>query len=212
MSTSLQNKVSQRVILPLFVACLIILVPHLAESNPISQSKNVWITDPIFNLGYDPQSVHFELIETKTFLPICKKILSDMNPLPRVQTIYAKYTTDSTSIYIVGTADSEKILVLRNGECRSGNPMLSITQTYHHPTYAGDSPILTDIEVMEIFKDALSRHEKAFGGKDIFLKWLDETTDIARSSCKGFSEVYCPTTYHSFQPILQQMLQNYRKN
>jgi hypothetical protein len=208
----LLNKVFQWAGFFLFVACLVVGVPHSAQSNPIVRPQSVGIPDPIFSSEYDSKSVHFELLETKTLLPNCKKSLSDMNPLPQVLTLYAKYNNASTSIYIVGETDNQKILVLRNGACQGGIPLLSVTQTHHNPPLLSDAPVLTDAEVMGLFDDTLDRHEKAFGSKEVFLKWLDMESEDARSGCKGLADLWCPPTYHTLQPVLQEALKSYRKN
>lgn len=208
----IQKKVSQRACLLLLVAGAAVGMQNSAQSNPVDREQSMEIPDPIFGIGYDAHKVHFKLLETRTLLPSCKKMLSDINPLPRVMTLYAKYTSGSTSIYIVGQSDNEKILVLRNGVCDSGVPLLSITQTHHNPPLVSDAPVLTDEEVMGLFEDTLARHTNAFGGKDAFIKWLDMTSEDARSGCKSLPDLWCPPTYHTLQPALQDALKNYREN
>ena len=211
LSISLLKNEYKRAVVTLFVAIYAVGVPYLAQSSETMSAQDIENPDPIFSTGYDPQRVHFESLETKTLLPSCEKMLSDMNPLPRELTLYAKYTHDSTHIYVVGKAEVGAILVIRNGVCDVGIPLLSITQTHHNPPLHSDAPDLTDTEVTGLFKDTLARHTKAFGGKEAFIEWLDKTAENARGGCKGLPDVWCPPTYHTFQPLLQQMLQDFRK-
>ena len=196
-----------------WLAVLIIGTADFAwAEGEVNSDQSVAIPDPIFSVEYDSRYVHFESIETKRLLPDCHKMLSDINPLPPVLTLYAEYSNGSKRIYIVGESDNEKIIVLHDNDCDSGIPLLSILQRHHNPKLVSDGPVLTDLEVTSLIKDTLARHAKAFGSKDAFLKWLDAKSEEVRSGCQGRAEVWCPPTYHTLQPFLQEELQKYRKD
>jgi len=181
-----------------------------AISNRAGASVDAVSEDPLFSADYNPRLVHFDLMSTKELLPACKKVLSDISPLPPALALFGKSATASSSIYIAGTGDNVKILVLRDNRCDAGIPILALLQRHHNPPDPFDAPALSDAEVTEVFSDALTRYSKAFGGKGRFFEWLDALTDQVLSQCKG-PENLCAPTYRSFTPLLQNLLQNYRK-
>ncbi|MDD2777110.1 MAG: hypothetical protein PHU06_14255 [Gallionella sp.] len=201
------TKRHQRAYFMLFIVGVILGIPQSARSC-VSAEFDTEMLDPIFSVGYEPDKAHFERLETKILLPSCKRSLSDLNPLPRELTLYAKYENASVRIYLVVEADNQKILVIRNASCHGGPALLTIMQTH---SSNGMLPDLTDAEVVGLFEDSLERHARAFGGKDNFLKWLDMRTENARVNCKGLPDVWCPPTFYSLQPVLQEALKNYRK-
>jgi hypothetical protein len=155
--------------------------------------------------------VHFDVVLTKELLPSCKKALSEIKPLPRTITLYGRYDSALTRIYIAGTADDVGIYVLRDGRCDAGIPILALLQKHHNPTEPQDAPALSDAEVIGVFGDALNRYAKAFGDKARFIEWLDASTADVSRGCNG-PENLCPPTYHSYTSLLQNALETYRKN
>ena len=188
-----------------------IFASSAAPSAEVKRATAATIDEPIFGLYYDPQKVHFAEIRTRELLPACKKALSDIVPRPSTLTLYAQYRTDVKKIYVVGTEDNLKLLVLGNATCDAGIPIMGILQRHHNPRVASDGPMLTDQEVAGLFGDALTRYSNAFGGKGRFFPWLDELTEQARSGCAGQPEFSCPPTYHLLQPDLQEKLTAFRK-
>jgi hypothetical protein len=170
------------------------------------------VEEPIFGSYYEPRDAHFITLKTRELLPICRKSLSDIDPLPKTLTLYAQFITDVTKIYIAGKNDNLKVLVIRNGTCDSGVPMMAILQRHHTPRDPIDGPMLSDEEVEGVFNDALTRYSNAFGGKKEFIAWLDLRTEQARTGCKDQPESSCPPTYHLFQPALREMLDKFRKH
>jgi len=143
-----------------------------ASRNSTDAAKTI-VDDPIFGLYYDPNDIHFDELETRDLLPMCRRALSDFARLPLTLTLYAQYVHESTKIYVAGRDDNDKILVIRNGTCDAGVPIMAILQRHHEPRVASDGPMLSDSEVSALFDDALARYGRAFGGKDRFLAWLD---------------------------------------
>jgi hypothetical protein len=176
-----------------------------------SVELNAEFNEPIFGLYYDTRAVHFDLLPTKDLMPDCKTALVEYHPLPPALTLYAEYISPTTRIYIAGAQDILGIYVVRAGHCDSGVPILSLLQRHHNPPKPTDAPTLSDAEVSALFSDALLRYTKALGGKKSFLQWLDALSEHARIGCKGQPEFSCPPTYHTLQPALQQMLDNYRR-
>jgi len=182
----------------------------LALSNSGSATADTTLEDPLFSASYDAQQVHFDQVPTKELLPACRKLLADIDPLPAKLTLFAKHTAASSRIYIAGIDDNVKILVVREGHCAGGIPILSLLQRHHSPPDSADTPVLSDAEVGEVFSDTLARYSKAFDGKARFLQWLDATTEKVIGNCKG-PEQLCAPTYHSFTPLLKNLLERYRK-
>jgi hypothetical protein len=185
--------------------------PTLAQLLEQGLPYRDMVTDSIFNFQYDPQKVHFEPIETKALLPACKRLLSDIKPLPEHLSVISTYSANSTRIYIVGIGGNIKLLLMTDNGCNGDMPYGSIRQKRRGVTLPNDLRALSDDEVDLLFKDALVRYSSAFGGKALFLKWLDDKTNEAIEACKGQSEAICPTTSHALQPRLQKILANYRR-
>lgn len=195
----------------LFVfTCLAITSPP-AQSRPIAPAPDKIMIDPIFSVEYQPSKVSFGKLDPNILMPACKKVLSSMyGPLPKMFTLYAEYEKNEVSIYIVGNEVVLGIFAVRKGICEGGAPELSMYQLYSPPPHSPGCPVLGDAEVAGLFEDALIRYEKAFGGKDRFLKWLDDATSWMRSSCAGLSSDLCQTPYDSFQPFRKELLSHYR--
>jgi hypothetical protein len=187
------------------------VAPVLAQRAQPASSTVAAAEEPIFGSYYDSRNVHFSVLQTRELLPGCRKALSDISPLPATLTLYAQYKTDLTQIYVAGTSDNLKILVLRNGTCDAGVPIMAILKLHHTPRDPIDGPMLSDEEVSGLFGDALSRYATAFGGKARFFQWLDPMTEQAINGCRGQPESSCPPTYHLFEPALQEKLQKFRE-
>jgi hypothetical protein len=153
---------------------------------------------------YDPKVAHFETLDKQALMPICERELSD---LPQQLTLHAKYTSDSADTYIVASAgDGWLVVVRKHGwrTCDVGFPWMNLT------SYSSNGgPDLTTTDVVELFKDTLVRHEKAFGGKGAFLNWLDTETKKAKQACPDLWSCNV-TTYDSLRSDLQEALKNYR--
>lgn len=211
MSIIFQQRCSQLTAVRVFVVWLVVCIQHpvYANSSDFEQSRN--IVDPIFSVEYDSNHVHFEMIETASVLPTCRKNLLEFKPLPKKMLLYAKYVSGQKYIYIIGTHTNSIIVVLNKGTCDSGTPLFSLNHSHYQPPEPFDSPVLTDAEVEKLFTDALDRHAKAFGGKELFLKWLDTKTEAMRSGCvaQHIPDQECVATYHTFQPLLKKALMDY---
>ncbi len=176
-----------------FVALVLASAAHAAEL----------ISDPVFGVYYDPKVAHFETLDKQALMPICERELSD---LPRQLTLHAKYISDSADIYIVASTNYEWLVAVRKRgwrTCDVGFPWMNLA------SYSSHEPDLTTTEVVELFKDTLVRHEKAFGGKSAFLKWLDSETEKAKRACPDLRSCNV-TTYDSLRSDLQEALKNYR--
>lgn len=195
--------------LPLLCAIPFVGTGSVAGSSNVRAGTG--IDEPIFGLYYNSREVHFGEIETRDLLPSCKKVLSDFSHIPRTLNLYAEYIGNSAKIYVAGRDDNDKILVIRNGFCDAGVPILAILQRHHDPRTTSDGPMLSDSEVTALFDDALARYAHAFGGKNQFFLWLDSLTEKARGGCVGQPESSCPPTYHLLQPGLQERLQAFRR-
>jgi hypothetical protein len=183
------------------------------QAAGIEGATTAQVAEPIFGLVYDAQQVHFGTVKTKELLPACKRALSDLSPQPSALTLYAEHKTPHSRIYIAGTEDNQKILVVHDdGVCSAGVPIVSILQRHHTPREVIDGPALSDEEDRGLIRDALMRYSAAFGGKGRFLEWLDSGTEKATSGCKGQPESSCPPTYQMFQPGLQEVIQQFRQN
>ena len=184
-----------------------------AQSTPVEAESEMFITDPIFLVEYDPSTVHFGMLDSSVLISACKKALSYIHvSKPRQLTLYAKYVYDGASFYIVGNGKYKGIFVIRKSVCESGGAMLSMYQLYSKPPHPPGCPVISDTEVAGLFEDALIRYEKAFGGKDNFLKWLDKAAELMRNSCQGLQSSLCQTPYDSFQSFRKEILGNYRKS
>lgn len=170
------------------------------------------VTEPIFGLYYDPSRVHFNSLPTRDLLPTCKRLLLEYKPLPKSLTLYAKSEAGSVHMYIAGARDILGLYVVRDGVCDSDVPILALLKKNHVPPVNSRTPLLSDDEIAALFKDALIRYAKAFGGKSMFLQWLDSLTDKMRSGCEGKPELSCPPTYHLLLPQQQQQLEEYRRD
>jgi hypothetical protein len=179
--------------------------------SPGAAAADEVINDPVFSIDYEPQQVHFDSIPTKQLLPTCKRDLASMKPLPPSLTLYAQYATASARIYVAGSGQDIGIYVIREGRCDSGIPILALLQRVHHPPEPQDAPVLSDSEASGVFADALVRYARAFGGKKLFLEWLDATTESVLSHCGDRSEYLCAPTYRTFTPALRAVLENFRK-
>ena len=192
------------------LACAIGSVIVLARAGQATPAAAEPINDPLFSIDYDPRQVHFDSVQTKELLPTCKQDLAGRIPLPPALTLYARYVTASTRIYVAGTGDDIGIFVIRDGSCNSGRPILSLLQRHNNPPEPEDAPVLSDAEVSAVFTDALMRYARAFGGKRRFFDWVDATTEEVRSLCHLPPEL-CAPTYDSFTPALQTLLERFRK-
>jgi hypothetical protein len=67
-------------------------------------------------------------------------------------TLYARYVTDSTRIYVAGTVDDIGIYVIRAGRCESGVTRLTLLEK--------EAPVLSDAESNGVFNDALIRYAR----------------------------------------------------
>lgn len=214
MTTSLLKRQYLRASFVLLMTYLAVVFSYPAYSKSISRTHDMVNSDPIFIIGYDPHKVHFDQLDTSLLKPSCDLYLSVFKPLLPKLNIYAEYKRDGTNIYIAdaGVEHRINIFVLRNGICSGGIAHHSMLQVHFTPPQIGDSPVLTDTEVAELFKDALIRHEKAFGGKVPFLKWLEGTRDWKVGGCNVSSDKWCPGSYdHPIQPFVLEILNNYRK-
>jgi hypothetical protein len=194
----------------LFLAAASLLV-SVSWQRATSAELNAEFNEPLFGLHYDARAVHFEQLRTQDLEPECKAALVDYHPLPPTLTLYAKYISSTTRVYIAGAQDILGIYVIRAGGCDWGIPILSLLQRHHNPPRPGEGPILSDAEVSALFGDALLRYTKALGGKKSFFQWLDALTEPIMIGCKGQPEFSCPPTYHILQPVLQTALDDYRR-
>lgn len=212
MINTLFYKFTSGVLLTLILAKIAIAGLMLEQIKPEPSLKSVIKSDPIFTLDYDVSKANFEVLRTGVLLPACRKAISSVfKKVPQHLTLYAFHANVRTTIYIVGSEDVNGLFVIRDGVCEGGAPELSMYQLYSKPPHPPGCPVLSDVEVSALFEDTLIRYEKAFGSKDRFIKWLDETTETMRSGCKGLPDIWCPTTYHSFQPYRKKILNDYRK-
>ncbi len=90
-----------------------------------------------------------------------------------------------------------------------GVPDLALLQLFHDSPEPGDTPVLSNQEVFEIFSDAVLRYARAFGGKERFIQWLDTSTERATRGCNGPGKL-CGPTYRAYGPELQKLLDSYR--
>ena len=212
MSISLFKRQYLRIVLILCIAGTAAALPCYAEPKPTFRLQNVTMNDPIFEFEYDSSKVHFEFLDTSLLVPSCNKFLSVFDPLPRRLILYAQYKSDTTTIYIADSVPGHEIniFVIRNGICDGGVANFSMRQIHFNPPEPSDSPALTDLELAELFKDTLVRHEKAFGSKAIFLKRLEETVEWRVGGCKASSIRWC-SAISPIPAINLELLNNYRK-
>jgi len=196
---------------PLIVLTCLLMTSIAAHSKQLVYQNESVVIDPIFSVEYHPSEVHFETQDFNALLPTCIQALSYIHlKKPQKLTLYAKYVNGSSSFYILGSGKYAEIVVIRKGVCDWGGAVLSMYQLYLKPPHSPGSPVLSDAEVAGLFEDALIRYEKAFGGKNRFLKWLDDATTWMRNSCAGLSSDLCQTPYDSFQPFRKEQLTHYR--
>lgn len=205
------KKLVARAELLLVLVCLVMTSIPAHSKQPVYEKESI-IIDPIFSVEYQPSEVHFEMQDFSALIPTCNKALSYIHlKQPRKLTLYAKHVNGNSSFYILGNGKYIEIVVIREGVCDWGGAVLSMYQLYSKPPHPPGCPVLSDAEVAGLFEDGLIRYEKAFGGKDKFLKWLDDATTWMRNSCGGLSSSLCQTPYDSFQPFRKEILSNYRK-
>ena len=179
------------------------------SATEAAEGQDHW--DPIFNLGYDPQVAHFSSVETKNLLPTCQKQFLEFDQIPEALTLYAQYQDKDWLIYIAGPDDGAGAFKIRGGECHANPPLIALNRRQPNPPAPPIEPFLTEAQSVGLFKDALIRHEAAFGGKEPFLSWLITSTEKGRAVCKGLPEFSCPPSYHTLPQVLQDVLEQYRK-
>ena len=202
-----------RAICVLLITFLAVCVSYPAQSKSTSQTYKKEVLDQLFISFYDPRKVRFELIKTSV-IKECRDLDSSFIPYPPELKLYAQYKHDTTSIYVLDRdkALSTALFIFRNGICERGYADGALLYV------ANDSPHsktgLTDEEVKGLFEDALVRHEKAFGGKAAFLKWLEDTKDWKVGGCKEPADGWCPAPPYdaTVQPFVLEILNNYRKS
>ena len=186
-----------------FTACLFFNATEAAEP------QEHW--DPIFDLQYDPSVAHFSSIDAKDLLPACQKQFLEFDQIPKTLTLYAQYQDGDWLIYIAGPDDGAGAFKIRGGECHASPPLIALVRQQPNPPAPPKETFLTEAQSIGLFKDALVRHEAAFGGKAAFLNWLIASTDKVRAGCKGLPEISCPPTYRTLPRVLQDILEQYRK-
>lgn len=217
MSISLLRKQYLRANFVLVIACLAVGISYPAHSKSTSQTSKKEVLDIVFEGYYDPRKVHFESLKTSELEPSCSlkleyiKTYSKLKPFPSEFKLYAQYKHDTTNIYIVDL-DSRldvTIFVTRNGICSTG----TVDVQFHKTLIPAEiNPLITDAELTGLFEDALVRHEKAFGGKALFLKWLESTRDWKVGGCKEPEDGWCPASPydHTILPFIMEIFKNYR--
>lgn len=169
-------------------------------------------TDPIFNLPFDRARVHFEALQSTVLLPQCRKQVLDYFALPEKLTLYAKYQSDSMSVFIAGNDGNAAIYVIRGEQCEVGVPLLSITGVVNSPSWTPprkNQPMLSKAERMALFSNALAAYAKAFGGKHLFLEWLTGESEQLKVDCNE-KAISCPPTYRSLPQDLLKVLDDYK--
>jgi hypothetical protein len=197
-----------RAALAVFLLFLVIQFPSPSYARGVSGPEVV--DEPVFGLFYNPKKVHFQTISTARLLPACRKALSEDDPLPAAYVVYAKYDTATAKIYILGARNDLGIFVIHGGVCDAGVPILSLIHRERSPGEAVGGPALSDSEIAGLFSDTLNRYSKAFGGKENFLQWLDQTTKYVLSDSAGKPPSSLPPTYHLLLPAQQQQLAEFR--
>jgi hypothetical protein len=216
MSISLLKNQYLRASFVLVIACVAMGVSFSVHSKAASETRVKQVLDPLFYEFYDSRRAHFELIKTSV-IKECSDLDSSFIPFPTELKLYAQYKHDTTSIYILDRDEalSTALFVIRNGVCKAGYAEAAIRHIANKSPYHSSSTTgLTDEEVKGLFEDALVRHEKAFGGKAAFLKWLERTRDWKVGGCNETLDGWCPhVPYDStILPFVMEILNNYRIN
>lgn len=170
------------------------------------------LTDPIFDLPFDSASVHFETLQSAVLLPQCKKHLLDYSSLPDRLTLYAKYQSSSAAIFIAGSEENVAIYVIRGDRCEVSVPSLALAARGDASRWTPpreNQSILSEEEASSLFSDALVTYAKAFGGRDIFLSWLDGKHEELKTHCDERS-ISCPPSDRSLPQYLLKILDDYR--
>jgi hypothetical protein len=168
--------------------------------------------DPIFNLPFDRAGVHFEALQSSLLLPQCKKLLLDYPSMPEKLTVYARHQNASAEIFIAGSEENVAIYVIRGDRCEVGVPSLALVGGHNDSRWTpprDNQPALSSEEASSLFSDALFTYTKAFGGKEVFLKWLDDEHEKLSTHCNEKS-ISCPPTYRSLSLNLLKILSDYR--
>ena len=170
------------------------------------------VNDPIFGLWFDSKNVRFDDFPARKALASCRENLREAHALNDKFHLFAQVKQKEYSIYLLASRGANAVFVVRSNGCAVDIPSIEFVRKQRPPEYPQMRFILTQDDSRAIFRDALARYSKAFGGKAAFYRWLDERTSAQLSGCRSLHPDLCPPTYKMFPQDLQQILNEYRNN
>lgn len=192
-------------------ACVVVLLflAAVTSTEALSTTKEDdydYYVDPIFSMDFDMKSVLFPTISQGDLPSGCNTYFSGLKKKAGKFKLLAQYFYDNTKIYITEYVnDSVSIFVIRNNLCQFGRADGSLGQ------FA--KPILNDDEVVALYRDALMKYERAFGGKRQFLEWLESSPELRVGGCMAKNEGRdCDYIFRRTQPYVIDLVNEYRRS